>query len=162
MKDTEEIKSSKSKSSKIVQSLNLPVICNMNPRSAYNKIDELHEFVKEEQVDLLFLSESWERENMTLKEIITLEDHEVISNVGQRSGIGGRPAIIANKVKFDVQDLTNKLIQIPWGVEAEWCILTPKNMTVRSEKLLAVLYIQNRIQERNLCFWIIFPMLSIY
>ena len=37
---------------KIIQSLNLPVICNMNPRSVYNKIDEFHEFVKEEQVDI--------------------------------------------------------------------------------------------------------------
>ena len=101
----------------------------MNPRSIYNKIDEFHEFVEEESVDILFLSESWERENLTLNEIIKLEDHQVISNVSQRTGIGGRPAIVANKVKFDVQDVTNKLIQIPWGVEAVWCILTPKNVT---------------------------------
>ena len=25
--------------------------------------------------------------------------------------------------------MTNNLIQIPWGVEAVWCILTPKNLT---------------------------------
>ena len=117
------------KSSKASQSLDLPIICNMNPRSIYNKIDEFHEFVNQESVDILFLSESWERENLTLDEIINLEDHQVISNVNQRSGVGGRPAIVANKVKYDVQDVTNKLIQIPWGVEAVWCILTPKNVT---------------------------------
>ena len=71
----------------------------------------------------------WEHENLTLDQIIKLENHEVISNVKQRTGIGGRPAIIANKVKYDVQNVTNKLIQIPWGVEAVWCILTPKNVT---------------------------------
>jgi hypothetical protein len=64
----------------------------------------------------LFLSESWECENLTLNELIKLDDHQVISNVSQRTGMGGRPAIVANKVKFDVQDVTNKLIQIPWGV----------------------------------------------
>ena len=90
----------------------------MNPRSIYNKVDEFHEFIKEESVDILFMSESWEREHLTLNEIINLEDHEIVSNVSQRSGVGGRPAIIANKVKFDVQNVTNKLIQIPWGVEA--------------------------------------------
>ena len=101
----------------------------MNPRSVYNKIDEFHEFVTEEEVDVIFLSESWERENLTLDQIIKLEDHEVISNVNQRIGAGGRPAIIANKKKFDVQNVTNNLIQIPWGVEAVWSILTPKNVT---------------------------------
>ena len=134
----------------------------MNPRSVYNKIDEFHEFVKEEQVDILFLSESWERENLTLNEIIHLDDHEVISNVSQRTGMGGRPAIVANKVKYDVQNVTNKLIQIPWGVEAVWCILTPKNVThdSRIRKLLAVLSIPNRIPERKLYSWIISLMPS--
>ena len=32
-----------------------------------------------------------------------------------------------NKKKFGVQNITNTLVQIPWGVEAVWCILTPKN-----------------------------------
>ena len=49
--------------------------------------------------------------------------------MSQRKGKGGRPAIIANSRKYEVQDITNNLIQIPWGVEAVWCILTPKNIT---------------------------------
>ena len=109
--------------------MSLPILCNMNPRSVYNKIDEFHAFVEEESIDLLFMSESWERDYLTLNEIIKLEDHVVISNVSQRSGKGGRPALIANSKKFDVQDVTNTLIQIPWGVEAVWCILTPKDVT---------------------------------
>ena len=71
----------------------------MNPRSVYNKQDEFHTFVKEESVDVVFLSESWERDYLPLDEIISLEDHVVVSNVHQRVGMGGRPAIIANNQK---------------------------------------------------------------
>ena len=114
---------------KFYQALSLPILCNMNPRSVYNKIEEFHTFVEEESVDLLFMSESWERESLTLDDIIKLDDHQVIANVFQRRGMGGRPAIIVNKKKYDVQDVTNTLIQIPWGVEAVWCVLTPKNVS---------------------------------
>ena len=85
--------------------------------------------MNEEEVDILFMSESWERENLTLDQITKLENHQVISNVSQRAGVGGRPVVIANKVKFDIQNVTNKLIKIPWEVEAVCCILTPKNVS---------------------------------
>ena len=106
----------------------MPILCNMNPRSIYNKKNEFCDFVKEEQCDVIFISESWERENLTLENIIKLEDHTIISNVYQRNGAGGRPAIVANHDKFHIQNLTNTLIQIPWGVEAVWCLLTPKGV----------------------------------
>ena len=121
------------RNAKVFQALNLPTICNLNPRSVYNKCDEFHTFVKEEQVDLLLMSESWEREYLTLDEIVKLEDHTIISNVSQRTGMGGRPAIFANNKKFEVQNVTNTLVQIPWGVEAVWCVLTPKNVTNDSQ-----------------------------
>ena len=47
------------------------------------------------------MSESWEREELKLNQIINLEDHIVISNVSQRSGKGGRPALIVNAKKYD-------------------------------------------------------------
>ena len=77
---------------------------------------------------MLLISESWERENLTLDKIINLEDHTVISNVHQRIGQGGRPAIIANHTKFHVKNLTNTVVQVPWGVEAVWCLLTPRKV----------------------------------
>ena len=88
----------------------------MNPRSVYNKLDEFHTFVEEEEIDCIFMSESWERDYLTLDKVIKLDDHIVISNVSQRKGKGGRPAIIANCKKFEVQNITNSLIQIPWGL----------------------------------------------
>ena len=54
------------------QALSLPILCNMNPRSVYKKIEEFHEFVKEEEIDILFMSESWERVNLTLDQISIL------------------------------------------------------------------------------------------
>ena len=131
-KDTSK-DTSKEKENRFEQALNLPTICNINPRSIYNKADEFHTLVEEEELDLIFISESWEREYLPLDQIIKLEDHTVISNVSQRVGIGGRPAIIANKNKFNVQNVTNTLVQIPWGVEAVWCVLTPKNVKHNSK-----------------------------
>ena len=76
--------------------MSIPVICNLNPRSVYNKIDEFHKFVNSEEIDLVFMSESWERDSLTLREIVNLEDYMVISNVHQRKEVGGRPALIVN------------------------------------------------------------------
>ena len=120
-------------SNRYEQALNLPVLCNINPRSVYNKSDEFHTLVEEEDLDLIFMSESWERQYLPLHDLLKLEDHTVISNVNQRVGVGGRPAIIANHRKFHVQNITNTLVQIPWGVEAVWGVLTPKNVTHNSK-----------------------------
>ena len=89
--------------------------------------------MKEEEVDVIFLSESWEREEKTLHEIIKLKYHEIVANVFQRKGKGGRPAIIANKTKFLVQNFTNTLINVKWGVEVVWCLLSPLNATSKSK-----------------------------
>ena len=96
------------------QALYLPKICNLNPRSLYNKIEEFQEFVIQEEIDIAFISESWERKNLELKDLIKLEDFQVIANVNQRKEIGGRPAIVANKRKFDIQNLTNSEVQVPF------------------------------------------------
>ena len=118
---------------KTSQALNLPKVLNLNPRSIYNKVVEYVNFVQEEEVDLTCISESWERGNQPLNEILSMEDYEIISNVFQRKGIGGRPAIIANKKKYEVENLTQSVISVPWGVEAVWAILTPKNSTTASQ-----------------------------
>ena len=58
------------RSNKPIQALNLPVIANINPRSIYNKVNEFHTFVEQEKINVIFMSESWERENKQLDEII--------------------------------------------------------------------------------------------
>ena len=121
------------RSNKHIQALHLPVIANINPRSIYNKIQEFKTFVEQEDIDIVFMSESWEREEKTLHEVIKMEDHEIISNVYQRNCKGGRPALIVNNKKFSVQNLTNTVLNIKWGVEVVWCLLTPKNTTHSSK-----------------------------
>ena len=78
------------------------------------------------------MSESWERESESLDKIIQLEDYQIISNVHQRLGRGGRPALIINTLKYHVDNLTNTLISIPWGIEITWAMLTPKQATSKS------------------------------
>ena len=56
----------------------------------------------------------------------------VISNPSQRRGKGGRPALIVNKTKFQVHNLTQTDITIPWGVEIVWAVLTPLGVTSKS------------------------------
>ena len=116
------------RSNKLVHALDLPTILNLNPRSVYNKINEFHSLVEEEEADIIFMSESWERENKTLDQIVNLADHIVISNVHQRRGVGGRPALIINKSKYIIQNLTQSIIKIPWGVEVVWAMITPKHV----------------------------------
>jgi hypothetical protein len=79
------------------------------------------------------MSESWEHEHLTLKEVIKIEDYKAISNVFQRNGQGGRPAIIADSKKFEVENITQTSLNIPWGVEAVWAVLTPRYITNASK-----------------------------
>ena len=123
---------------------------NLNPRSVYNKQNEFHTLVSELSVDLICISESWERENQTLEEIIHLEDYQVISNVHQRTGKGGRPAIIANEKKYFVQNITNTLVNIPYGVEIVSAILTPKSIAVSSSvKKIAIASIYSKPSSKK-------------
>ena len=96
------------------------------------------------------MSESWEREEYTLDKALEMTDYEVISNVHQRIGKGGRPAIIANKQLFDVENLTNTLISIPWGIEIVWAVLTPKNIdNTSSIQKIAVASIYSKPDSRK-------------
>ena len=117
------------RSNKYADTLYLPRLCNINPQSVYNKQDEFVTFVKQMESDVIFMSESWERLELTLEEIMKpLNDHTVISNVHQRGGRGGRPALIINSKKYIVQNITQSVISIPWGVEAVWAVITPKGV----------------------------------
>ena len=131
------VEKNKSKTKKVVskvkEALVLPTCMNLNPRSVYNKKTELITFIREKQIHCVFLSESWERPEFDLKELIQLEDYQVISNPFQRKGQGGRPALIVNTEYYHVRNLTNTLIQIPWGCEATWALLTPKNSSNASK-----------------------------
>ena len=82
----------------VCQALSLPSIMNINPRSIYNSVDQFRTFIEQQNISVIFMSESWEREYLSLNELIQLENYQVISNVFQRKGRGGRPALIVEKI----------------------------------------------------------------
>ena len=90
---------------------------------------QLQCFIKEEEIDLCLISESWERPSEPLESVIKLKNFCIISNPHQRAASvsGGRPAVLANTEKFVVDNVNQSLVTIPWGVEATWCLLSPKN-----------------------------------
>ena len=111
----------------------LPTCMNLNPRSIYNKVQAFATLIKEHQVHCVFLSESWERPEFDLSQLIDMEDFSVVSNPHQRKEVGGRPALVVNSKFYHIRNLTNSFIQIPWGCEATWALLTPKNVTNASK-----------------------------
>ena len=121
------------RSNKAVQALDLPTVININPRSLNNKIEAFKTYMEEEEVDLAIISESHEQEDKLLVNNFQMENFQVISNVHQRRGKGGRPALVVNNAKYQVQNVTNTLINIPWGVEAVWAVLTPHKVTNDSD-----------------------------
>ena len=66
----------------------MPTLCNINPRSLYNKKTEFCTFIEQENIDIAFISETWEKENEKLEEIINIENYQIVANVSQRHGRG--------------------------------------------------------------------------
>ena len=119
-----------------------------------NKIEEIKTFIKEENIDVAFISESHDRENKRLEDHMKLDDHVTISNIHQRSTnvSGGRPAIIANTTKYKIENLTNTSINIPWGVEITWALLTPKevsNDSIIQNIVLGAVYVKPRSRKKT-------------
>ena len=65
------------RSNKLIQALNLPKVLVLNPRSVYNKLLQLKTFIVEHDIDVICLSESWEREDLPLDKVLHIENHEI-------------------------------------------------------------------------------------
>ena len=98
---------------------------NLNPRSIYNKKEALCLLLDQYSVDCLTISESWERENLSLSQFLDLENYRVFTNVKQREFKGGKPAILVNTDKYNVKPLCPDIITVPVGVEAVWALISP-------------------------------------
>ena len=48
------------KQNRFKQALILPTLCNINPRSLYSKKKEFQTFLQQMEIDLAFISETWE------------------------------------------------------------------------------------------------------
>ena len=122
----------------ILQSVSLPTVMNINPRSIYNKSDELPLLLDQYNADIICMSETWERDNQTLEELLDLPDYQIITNVKQRDFKGGKPAILVNESKYIVKKLCPDPVTVPVGVEAVWALVTPRKHCSQKHKYIAI------------------------
>ena len=117
----------------ISQSMALPLIMNLNPRSIYNKTDDFKLLIDQYDVDCILMSESWERKDISLNQLLNLENYEIVTNVQHRDTRGGKPAILVKTENYFVKNLTPDIITVPTGVEAAWALIMPKVKNSRNK-----------------------------
>ena len=85
------------------------------------------------------ISESWERPEDPLENVLKMDGYQVISNPFARKQVGGKPALVISTDIFTVENPNQSLIKIPWGCEIVWSILTPKHANSSSvvKKIIA-------------------------
>ena len=111
---------------------------NINPRSIYNKSEEFAQLIEQYDSQIICMSESWSRDNLTLDNLLKLDNYEIITNVQQRDFRGGKPAILVNTQNFLIKRICPDPITVPVGVEAVWCLVTPKRFSSKKFKYIAV------------------------
>ena len=113
---------------KILKASSLPLVAVLNARSCYNKPDNLKKFLNELGIEVAIISETWEREELSLENLLQMENYKVHSyrrpKVKARKQPGGLCAIIYKETRFRATKLN---IHVPNGVEACWIILKPMN-----------------------------------
>ena len=81
-------------------------------------------------IEAAIISETWEREDKPLKDLLQMDNYKVHSHrrpkVKANRQPGGACALIYNENRFDV---TNLDVHVPKGVEACWSVFKPKNKT---------------------------------
>ena len=124
---------------------------NLNPRSVYNKKKEFKTMMEQLEVDVCCMSESWDRKKKGLEKVIQMDGYQIVKNVLQRSGKGGKPALIIKKDKYYVKELCPSVITVPPTVEASWALLTPTIQVNTEVKHIAVasIYYAKRTKRKD-------------
>ena len=128
---------------KLLKASSLPLIALLNARSLYNKNSNFKTFVTELGIEAAIISETWEREDKPLKDLLQMDNYKVHSHrrpkVKANRQPGGACALIYNENRFDV---TNLDVHVPKGVEACWSVFKPKNKTDLIENIaIASVYV---------------------
>ena len=100
----------------------LPLCIMLNARSVFNKSQHLKDLYQLGP-DVLLISETFEKENKQLSNIIGTENYEILSYYRKGGRLGGGCAIVFNQARFKVEKAN---IEAPEEVEAVWAVLTPR------------------------------------
>ena len=115
----------------------------------------MKQFIKEREIDIVCISESWAREDNPLEKLLEMDDYDIIANPHARKEVGGKPAIMVNNRLFKVENPNQGLITIPWGVECVWAILTPvgqSNSSVVKKIVVASFYLKPHSKKKSALF----------
>ena len=82
----------------------------MNARSLYNKADHFKNFIKELGVEVSIISETWEREEQSLENLLQLSPYKIHSYTRPKTKAnkqpGGSCAIVYNETRFKATKLS--------------------------------------------------------
>ena len=111
-------------SEEIAAPSSLPLTMVANFRSAYNKIKNIKRNLYVLGLDLMIASESWERPNFDLNQLLDSQNYVACRHAGKLypGKTGGGAAIIYNRLRFEASDTD---ISVPLGVEIKWCVFVP-------------------------------------
>ena len=82
-------------------------------------------------VAVVCMSASWERNILSLGQILKLDNYQILSNPKQRDFKGGKPDILLKTDKLNMKPLCPEPITVPVGVEAVWALISPKTINSR-------------------------------
>ena len=120
-----------SKNPRVRNSKTMPVIAVANARSLQPKLKSTIEKIENEEIDILFVNEVWEKTGKKNKhfqgkveEMTELHGLKYISSGARPSGKrGGGTGIITNLRKFSLDKLD---VHVPHNLEVKWGIVRPK------------------------------------
>ena len=68
-----------SRNKKVLQAMSLPLVSVLNARSLYNKVNNFKLFLSELGIEVAIASETWERQDLSLKDLLMLKDYKIHS-----------------------------------------------------------------------------------
>ena len=120
-----------------------PAVSVINARSLYNKPSSLKTLLKECNIDIAIISETWERDEPDLQRLLSFSSFTIISKKRPGNNVGGGVAIIA-KLGYSRVDVD---LSAPSGVEVIWTVFYSQNNQTKKFAVAAV-YVPPRSRKK--------------
>ena len=108
----------------------------LNARSLYNKRENFKTLQNQIGPDLSITSETWERKNQNLDDLVASSQYKAISYARRNGKTGGGCAIFYNENRFEINKFD---VSPPDGVEATWAVFTPTKTDNENYKVNRIL-----------------------